>query len=703
MLVANTLVGLAIAVGGLSLVSGWRRAYLLPLPAVIALPGPPDSVFSVLPLLFLMVCVRVTLPETHRWKLRGNWQLALSLGLMTLALSVTALVKVSFAAMFVLVGGLGWALLLRWRPRWALLFAAVFVGGLVGFWLAAHQPLWALLGFFVAQMPIVSGYSDAMSLTGSSSDLIWYGTNASLMLFASLLLVAPGAGLPGKVFCLGLALSLFLVFKAAFVRHDSHALIAADFVLLVSFLFATSLPHFAAAIIIASSIAAWLPTTEHYLGIKGHKLIASIENSLTFRQVLEGLRARLSVGPDLRQQFETARGKIRQGNPLPRINGSADIYPMRQDILLANGLQWSPRPIVQSYSAYEPKLTDINANHLSGSSAPSHIFFDVSPIDGRLATLEDSKSWPLLLTRYRLVGRAEHFLLLDRNPGAADAPAMEDISASRQKLGHPLELPKVNDAIWADINVRPTLLGRIVGALFKLPQLHILFRYADGHTETFRYVAAMGRSGFIISPVIHDTFDFAALLTQGREQYFIGARPVSVEITGERGTRLFWDRAFEVHLRRIELPVQPGAENFVYDPFVYEQWISDPNVNRKAVGSAQCWIDTINRKPVPMQGIDAKGPLLVQGWATVSAEKGIPADQVFLTLSSDDGRLIRVARARAVPRPDVNAYFKHPEMGAVGLEAFLDTTDLKGSYKLQIYVKRQNQLFSCPTSVEIRY
>src|SRR5262249_37075281 len=144
--------------------------------------------------------------------------------------------------------------------------------------------------------------------------------------------------------------------------------------------------------------------------------------------LFEGLRARLGLGQDLRQQFDVARAKIRHDNPLPRIDGSADIYPYYQNILLANGVEWSPRPIIQSYSAYEPKLADINANHLSSSSAPLHVFFDVSPIDGRLAALEDGKSWPLLLSRYHIVGRSGHYLMLDRNLGAANGPSTVSIS-----------------------------------------------------------------------------------------------------------------------------------------------------------------------------------------------------------------------------------------------------------------------------------
>jgi hypothetical protein len=114
---------------------------------------------------------------------------------MMLALSLLPLLKSTHAAMSASLGGLGWSLLLCWRPRLAVLLAAVFVGALVGFWLEAGQPLWALPGFFLAQLPIVSGYGEAMSLTGAPVDLIRYGINAGLILLGGLLFFARGAGL----------------------------------------------------------------------------------------------------------------------------------------------------------------------------------------------------------------------------------------------------------------------------------------------------------------------------------------------------------------------------------------------------------------------------------------------------------------------------------------------------------------------------
>ena len=116
-----------------------------------------------------------------------------------------------------------------------------------------------------------------------------------------------------------------------------------------------------------------------------------------------------------------------------------------------------------------------------------------------------------------------------------------------------------------------------------------------------------------------------------------------------------------------------------------------------------------------MQLIDAKGPLLVQGWAAVSLEKGVGADEVFVALLGDDGN-VRAALARVVQRPEADPVgleallvraawgggVVQPPEAPVGFEALLDTDNLSGIYKLQIYVGRQNQFFSCPATVQIR-
>jgi hypothetical protein len=129
--------------------------------------------------------------------------------------------------------------------------------------------------------------------------------------------------------------------------------------------------------------------------------------------------------------------------------------------------------------------------------------------------------------------------------------------------------------------------------------------------------------------------------------------------------------------------------------------ISDMSSNWRSDNSGECIVDATNGEPFTGEPIQINRFLCVQGWAAVAPENGIAADEVFVALAGDDGSL-RVTKAKVAPRPDVNAYYKHPEMGPTGFQAVLDCEDIKTSSKLEIYLKRNNQLFACPTAVLVR-
>ena len=95
----------------------------------------------------------------------------------------------------------------------------------VVFWLAAGQPVATLPEYFLNIAAVASGYSEAAALWGKPeeiyiflargvSSLFGAATTRSTTVDARLLLIA------------GLAIFFFTTFKAGFVRHDGHAIIA---------------------------------------------------------------------------------------------------------------------------------------------------------------------------------------------------------------------------------------------------------------------------------------------------------------------------------------------------------------------------------------------------------------------------------------------------------------------------------------------
>jgi hypothetical protein len=116
--------------------------------------------------------------------------------------------------------------------------------------------------------------------------------------------------------------------------------------------------------------------------------------------------------------------------PLPALPGTWDVYSHSQDILLANGVPWSPRPIFLSYSAYGSELERLNAAHLLESAAPHSILFGVSAIDERLPALEDGLIWLPLISEYSMRERLGEYVILRKTRVAPAA------SLKPHPLGH---------------------------------------------------------------------------------------------------------------------------------------------------------------------------------------------------------------------------------------------------------------------------
>ena len=112
----------------------------------------------------------------------------------------------------------------------------------------------------------------------------------------------------------------------------------------------------------------------------------------------------------------TSLRKIAEGNPLPSLVGTTDIYSYNQAALLANNLIYSPRPAVQSYAAYTPFLADKDANYLNSLMAPKNILFRLQPIDFRLPSTEDGPSWIYLKRNYQYTPSTSSYTVLQQRP-----------------------------------------------------------------------------------------------------------------------------------------------------------------------------------------------------------------------------------------------------------------------------------------------
>ena len=235
------MVGSAIYAAGICAMFGlaaYPRLYFMALavPIMVALCTfiKHDSLFIVLPFSVLLSIVRIGLPSPSTLHLKLSIPAILALAVATIAVGIEPLIKGSFIGVAFAIGFLTFIVLLLENWRFGIAFAVLLGLSLVGAWALAAQPLRALPYFFATQAPIISGYTEADSIGGSPlAPLAYLGASAVILLSARHRFIKEPAASRWAIVA-GLAWTLFVGFKAGFVRlDDGHVFITAGVLLLL--------------------------------------------------------------------------------------------------------------------------------------------------------------------------------------------------------------------------------------------------------------------------------------------------------------------------------------------------------------------------------------------------------------------------------------------------------------------------------------
>jgi hypothetical protein len=396
-----------------------------------------------------------------------------------------------------------------WRRKWvfAVIIPVSIALSTLFFWNFAGQNIQDIPAYFLSISSIIAGYTDAMSITGNEWEIVSYAITSILLL----LYMARIGGINVRNLYLLLLFSLFLFinFKAGFVRHDSHSLMCGVAILFAAILVLNLFPSKTAPILVALAVITLIQTE---ISHKQFNLGSIISQAVgTYSKTIDGAKLRLTHHDQLDAEFKASLQLMAQKHPLPILTGKSDIYPFDQMFLIASGNEWVSRPILQSYSVYNPKLSSINSEFLHSDRAPDNIFFRVQSIDERYPSSDDGKSWLALMTLYTPSGFAGDYLILKKRAGASETLVSTETLTSTQSLTSWVDLPKSNDKIFAKIEIEHTLLGQLKNLFFKSSPLGIAVRLQDGTIKYYRLIADIAKSEFLLSPFIENAQEFNLL------------------------------------------------------------------------------------------------------------------------------------------------------------------------------------------------
>jgi hypothetical protein len=472
---------------------GWG-ALLPAIPLVLFIPPPEYRL-----LLALLLWTRLALDTEQE---RPHW--AASLGA---AAAATVMIKfsVGLAALMIVAGGAAAA---WWLHRWRSMLALVagFATGVVAWGLVALGSLEAVGRFLEASAEIAIGYGTALARLGP----LWQPVlvlAACLLLVLGLLrvrreqlrrhiaLIVPAAGL------------LLLTFKHAFVRHETHAFLALG---------------------VGSVVLSWIALESAGYGgpvdrgLRAAGVLALVAGALIVSPPAHLLRLPSTLGRNVGQALQASRetrdaahrarlsARLRRALPLHERareligDRTVDILTVEVSMAEAWGLNWRPRPVLQSYAVATSRLDDLDASFFAGPSAPERLLVNLQGLDTRHPFMDAPKTWRQILSRYRPLGRDARWLVLglrERPRRWVETP-LQRMSVPLNRLA-PTPVPATGH-LEMRVHLEPSLLGRLVALPWKRPEIR-LGLIADDATPPRRILPATSRRPFPITRGWTDT------------------------------------------------------------------------------------------------------------------------------------------------------------------------------------------------------
>jgi len=507
-----------------------------------------------------------------------------------LLFSFLSLIKHSYAAAAVItIVALGTSQLLRKRVSPLIPSYAI---GLLLFWLLAGQSLSAIPAYLSGSWQIVSGYSDAMSYPTverrPNTELAVMLLMGWSVLFAGLAVavLALRAGFRSAPLWMILAGVTAIALKHAITRADpGHLATMLLFMFPISsLLLLLSLPATrrprparsdegptprarrrayapiavtgAAAMLTASALLApvvyWRPAWTRLAAPHA----AAMFNAIFAADALDAER-------EERQELFRRTFSVE-----PFAGRTFDMLGHHQSVALVSGLDYIPRPVFQSYSAYTEPLLERNRLHLetTGTEALGVTF---GHFDRRLPAHNfEGYLWPDLIANYRPIGftglprgdRAFRILLLGRRPEplATERRVLFDEEV-RAGQWIPVDVEGPSKLVWAEIDIRPSLAGRLIGVGYKRNPVAIdIAVHAGEPMARWRLIPDAARAGFLLSPHVIDVDHLAAVIGGPRAPLPPEVRVAAVRI-GELESFVpawTWRDTFRVRLLTLEFKSQ---------------------------------------------------------------------------------------------------------------------------------------------------
>jgi hypothetical protein len=364
----------------------------------------------------------------------------------------------------------------------------------------------SLINYFKNSLEMSSGYSSAMSVVGNQFTLVLAILEYIIILIFLFLILQEGY----LNLSLSLLFILFICFKHGFVRQDGHVVVFAITIPLIALLCLLKIKKyrnlkisyfFYCFILIASIFIAGSGLSPV---VQGRKLLLNnvIHNIVSISD-LNGLKT------EIIRKSKLDLVDLHLPNYVKKLvnKKTIDIIPWDISLVPANNLNWVPRPVFQSYSAYTNKLDNLNFESMS-KSPRDYIFYNFQSIDGRHPFFDEPKTFFYIFCNYQPSVDAPDFI---------NTPALKNIVLlEKRKLSRclPDSFSKKSSISWntpystetvsesiirAKVKFQYSFIGKIYKTIFRSPPVMMKINYVNGFHNTYRIIPENSENGVIVN------------------------------------------------------------------------------------------------------------------------------------------------------------------------------------------------------------
>jgi hypothetical protein len=444
--------------------------------------------------------------------------------------------------------------LLTRARREAAWLAGAFVLTFLGVWLLHEQSLAALPAFFYYGLQVSLGYVEAMAVYEQPAMLaVGLLSLGSIIGYALLYLFGQADRRAALTAAVLLGAVIFINWKHGFVRADGHVI-----------------AHFVMCLLVVCSYPALTADSGRFGRAKAGCLLLAAACSLTgigmvsvpavtqapggwnqrIHQTVSSLLNPAAFHRSLDEAMQRLATQIDQPN-LRHIVGRSpvDHFGGDQIYTLLNRFNYTPRPTIQSYTAYTEPLNRLDEQFYLSNRGPDFVIQRFRSIDERFPSLDDSLTLRLLLHSYNYV-MEEGGLLLWERPEKLSVPGPDtemEILQRTVRFSEKVAVAAGNDRpVWAVIKVRPNLIGSLRKFFYKAPLLYLDTTDDKGVKESHQLIRAMAATGFILNPYFTQGDDLIAF-QNGR----FHRRIVEFSVRTMPGGESYFDEQIDIELRTL--------------------------------------------------------------------------------------------------------------------------------------------------------